>query len=119
MSGAPTYSDKLVEITDDSITFKNCYFPLGSKRVQFARIDRVESKESSLVSGKWRLWGTSFVPRWFPLDWKRPSTDKIFVVQLRDSRRRIGFTAEDSTRVEVLLRNEGLLAERVPVSAHA
>src|SRR5881296_318779 len=100
MSGAAIYSDKLVEITDDSITFKNYYFPFGSKRVQFARIDRVESRVPSLVSARWRLWGTSVVPGWFPLDWKRPSRDKVFVVQLRDSRRRIGFTVEDSTRVE-------------------
>ena len=111
MSGAAIYSDKLVEITDDSITFKNYSVPFGSKRVQFARIDRVESTEPSLVSGKWRLWGTSYVLRWFPLDWKRPSKDKIFLVQLRDSARRIGFTVEDSSQVQAILRNKGLLAE--------
>ena len=112
MSGAAIYSDKLVEITDDSITFKNYYFPFGSKRVQFARIDRVELREPSLLSGKWRLWGTSHAPRWFPLDWKRPSKGKIFFVQLRDSTRRIGFTVEDSSQVQAILRHKGLLAER-------
>ena len=112
MSSAAIYSDKLVEITDDSITFKNYYFPFGSKQVPFARIDRVESTEPSLMSGKWRLWGTSYVPRWFPLDWKRPSEEKISVVQLRDSRRRIGFTVEDSSQVQAVLRHKGLLADR-------
>lgn len=111
MSGAAIYSDKLVEITEDSITFKNYCFPFGSKRVQFVRIDRVELREPSLASGEWRLWGTSFVPWWFPLDRKRPSKDKIFVVQLRDSTRRIGFTVENSSQVQAILRNKGLLAE--------
>jgi hypothetical protein len=46
---------------------------------------------------------------WFPLDIRRPSRDKIFFVELKNSPRRIGFTAEDSETVEAILRSNSIL----------
>ena len=118
------YSDNLVEITDDTITFKKFSFGLsvGPKRLEFgfsfrpkrlklSQIARVEERPPSLLSGKWRIWGTSDFRTWFPLDWHRPQRDKIFIVSLRASRKRIGFTVEDSKRVRGILKEKGLLSE--------
>ena len=102
------YSDALVDVADDGIIFKRYFFPFGSKRVEFTRIQRIETRKPSVLGGKWRLWGTVDFRTWFPLDWKRPSRDKIFVAFLRDSFRRIGFTVENSAQFEEVLKAKGL-----------
>ena len=106
----PLYSDKLVTMNDDSIIFKNYYFPFGTaKQVAFAEIDRISTPPLSPLMGKWRIWGSSDFLAWFPLDWKRPSRDKIFVVKLRNRSQRIGFTVENFGRAEKILREKRLL----------
>ena len=104
-----TYSDKLVEITDDGILFRNYLFPFGSRRVAFSGIDAVVAKEPTWANGKWRIWGTADFLTWFPRDWKRPSRDQIFFISFPHKRRRIGFTVEDSQTVANILRDKGLL----------
>ena len=49
------YSDKLVEITKESILFRNYYFPFGSRRVAFSEVERVVAKEPT--HEKWRIHG--------------------------------------------------------------
>ncbi len=53
------YSDKLVEITKDSILFRNYYFPFGSRRVAFSVVDKVVEKEPTGSTEKWRIHGTT------------------------------------------------------------
>ena len=53
------YEDKLVEIRDDSLTLKNYYFPsMSPKRIPFDEIERIEIKQASFLTGKWRIHGT-------------------------------------------------------------
>ncbi len=115
------YSDSLVEITDESITFKKFYWKLRyrPKRVELADISRVEMRPPTFQDGKWKLFGMGFDPNnWFPMDWHRPSRDKIFVAFLRGPGERlafkfrlrsISFTVKDSKRVAEILRQKGLL----------
>ncbi len=105
------YSDKLVEITEDSILFRWYYFPFGRRRVALSKIDRIVVMEPSLLGGKWRIHGTSDFKTWFPCDWKRPTRDKIFVATLRNKWMRIGFTVEDSEKVQKILEEKKLLAK--------
>ncbi|MBI3876131.1 MAG: hypothetical protein HY300_09290 [Verrucomicrobia bacterium] len=58
---------------------------------------------------------------WFPMDWHRPSRDKIFVAFLKGREERIlfsfrlrsiSFTVEDSKRVAQILRQKGLLNDK-------
>ena len=72
------YSDKLVEITQDSILFRNYYFPFGSKRVAFAEVGGVAVNEAAGMAEKWRIQGTMDFFTWFPRDWRRPTRDRIF-----------------------------------------
>jgi hypothetical protein len=106
----PLYADGLVRIDCDSITFRGYSVPFcRSRRVPFAEIARITVGAPGLATGKWRLWGSSDLRTWFPLDWHRPSRDAIFLLELRGSARRIGFTVEDSARVAAVLRERGLL----------
>jgi hypothetical protein len=106
------YKDKLVEVTDEAVTFHRYYFPFGDRSVPFTEIERVEAGPPSIMDGSWRIWGTSDFRTWFPLDSRRPKRDRIFVASLRGTRRRIGFTVEDSPKLEGILKERGLLHEK-------
>lgn len=104
------YSDRLIWITDDSITFLNYSFPtLSSRKVLFADIDHICVKKNSLGTGKWRLWGSGDFRTWFPLDGDRPSRDRIFHATLKTQGMNIGFTVVDSPRVISILKEKDLL----------
>lgn len=108
---APLYADRLISIDRESITFFHYYvFSSQGRRVLFAEIERITVREPELATGKWRLGGSSDLVTWFPFDWNRPSRDAIFRAELKNSRRRISFTVEDSARVVGILRECGLLA---------
>ncbi len=103
------YQDKLVELTAEKITFHHYYFPFGDRSVPFKQIESIEVAPSTIMRGRWRIWGTGDIRTWFPLDIKRPVRERIFVAMLRGSSRRIGFTVEDSAKVEAILKDSGLL----------
>ena len=109
ISAKGEYKDKLIEISSDTIIFKNYYFPTGSKSIQLSQVEYVEEKPPALRNGKWRLHGTGNFRTWFPADYDRPSRDKIFVMKVKSKWMRIGFTVEDSDAVSELLKTKGLL----------
>ncbi len=104
------YSDRLVEITSDGIRFHNSYvLPMTSRFVAFSEIDHIDILTPSILTGKWRLGGTSVPWRiWYPFDWHRPSRDRIFRAALKTGKY-IGFTVEDSQTVALLFRGLGLI----------
>ncbi len=106
------YSDKLVEITSDSILFHDYFFPAGNKRIKLADIKCVKV----INGGCWRLWGTGDFRTWAPADFDRPKRDKIFLVLLKNKWRRIMFTVEDSAAVIKILKEKGLLEEQERIS---
>ena len=112
MASELIYSDKLVEITDDGILFRNYYFPFGSRLVAFSEVDGVVAKAPTWSNGKWRIHGTGDLLTWFPRDWRRPARDRIFFVSFRNRRRRIGFTVENSQKVMNILNQKELLSQR-------
>ena len=106
------YSDKLVEITQDTILFRDYYYiPAGSKRVRFTDLAGVTGEEPTLQTGKYRIQGTGDLRTWFPFDWNRPKRKKIFFLHFARSRRRIGFTVEDADQVERFFRSRALWME--------
>ena len=103
------YSDSLIEITKNSILFRQYYFPRGSKSIEISKIDHIEVLKSTLLSGKWRIHGTGDFRTWFPRDAKRPKRDQIFVIHLCNKWRRIGFTVEDSNVVIEIFKDKNIL----------
>ncbi len=104
------YEDRLVSITKDAITFRTYYFPFGtSKRVEFTQVTHIEVKPATVGTGRWRIWGTGSPWFWFPLDWDRPSKEKVFFHFRKNTSVKIGFTVEDAAKVEQIFQEKGLL----------
>lgn len=103
------YSDSLVEITEDTLCFKDYYFPVGSKCLRFADIENITAEKPNWLNGQFRIQGTSDLRTWFPRDWHRPSRTKIFIATLRGSSRQVGFTVENSSRAEKIFLEKCLL----------
>ena len=104
------YSDRLVEISGDGILFRRYYFlALSARFVPYSEIDHVDVRKPTIATGNWRLGGSSSPGSiWFPLDWHRPSRDRIFRASLKNGKA-IGFTVEDSALVIFILRGLGLI----------
>ncbi len=105
------YSDELVEITKETILFRVYYFPFGKKCISLAEIKDIELKEPTLLNGKHRVHGSSDFRTWFPRDGKRPCRNKIFIINLKNKRRRIGFTVEDSAKVINIFKSKELIKD--------
>jgi hypothetical protein len=105
------YADGLITITEDAITFHNYYFFGISKTVLFKNVEHIEAREPTIINGKWRIWGTSSFGGWFPLDWNRPTRDRIFYLKQKGKNFHIGFTVQDSLKVENIFREMGLIRE--------
>ena len=103
------YTDSLVRITEDSILFEKYYFPFGSKKIELSAIEHVEIYKPSLFSGKWRIHGSGDFRTWFPRDLARPKRDRIFILQLHNKWRRIGFTVEDSAALINIFKDRNML----------
>ena len=108
--GSPLlYSDRLVSITEEAITFRHYSLPFGSpRRVEFSDIDHFTCEVPTIMNGKYRIWGTGSFTVWYPLDSHRPERDRIFFATLTGRTMRIGFTVEDSSQVMTILSRKGL-----------
>jgi hypothetical protein len=111
MNADVLYSDKLVEISAETILFRRYYFPLGAKRLKLSDIESVVAQEPSFSNGKYRLQGSAGLHTWSPMDLQRPRRTKIFFVRLRSHKLRISFTVEDAAVVEHILREKNLLRD--------
>lgn len=103
------YADNLIEITADSILFRNYYFPVGAKRVWLRDIQEIQVRPMTLANGKWRIWGSGDFRTWFPADWYRPNRETSFLLIRKGKRVRIGFTVEDADAAAGILRKQGVV----------
>ena len=109
------YSDNLVTLTEDSITFHHydyvqCSYPffISNRTVLYPDIERIVIWKPSVLTGKWRLCGSSDLSTWFPYDGHRPSRDRIFRAHIRTGGMNVGFTVEDPLTVTAILRKKGI-----------
>ncbi len=104
------YSDKLIEISGDSILFRHYYFPfLSKKTVKFFDIEKIVVEEPTLRNGKYRYWGTGNFLHWFPSDFGRSKRDVIYTLFRKNKKIRIGFTVENSEMVTKVFKDKQLL----------
>ncbi|HDL18131.1 MAG TPA: hypothetical protein ENH29_03670 [Bacteroidetes bacterium] len=108
MKGSIIYSDRLVEVYDKGILFRNYYFPFVSKFVTFPDILRLYKKASTLANGKWRIWGSTNFMYWYPLDWRRPRRTAIYFLNLASQKVRIGFTVEHPEQFSEVMKSKGI-----------
>jgi hypothetical protein len=62
------YSDKLVNIIADAVTFYNYYFWGCSKTVFVNDIESIQGVPPGVNNGSWRIWGSSSFNGWMPMD---------------------------------------------------
>jgi hypothetical protein len=106
---AMRYSDSLVRISDDAITFRHYSLPFGSpRRVKFSDIDHIACETPTIANGKRRIWGTGSFSIWYPFDHHRPERDRIFFATLKGRGMKIGFTVEHPEQVTAILSRKGL-----------
>lgn len=105
------YSDKLVEIAEDSILVKDYYYPFGDKRVHFDNIESIIVQKATFLSGKYRYYGSGDFRTWFPPD-NRTSRDKIFTIKIKKKWWRVGLTVENSETVLSLLKNRCMVIDK-------
>jgi hypothetical protein len=104
------YRDSLIEMSEDSLTLYKYYFPsLTSRIIPFGSIAKIEIKEPTFFSGKWRIHGTGNFKTWYPFDSSRPKRDKIFIIRYKNKWVQSGFTVENSEKVETILRDKKLI----------
>jgi hypothetical protein len=78
------YEDNYIVCDDDAITIHMYYFPIGSKRIPYARIRAVSEQPIGLLTGKLRIWGTSLPTYWFNLDPLRPFKNSAIIIDVGD-----------------------------------
>lgn len=91
---AAHYKNHLVEVTDTALRIRHYYFPFGDKIIPFSEIEEIVQRPASLLTGKWRVWGTATPDVWFALDWARPKRDVMFLAILKNKKIKAGFSVE-------------------------
>jgi hypothetical protein len=100
-----------VAITREKLVLYNYYFWGCGKTVPVGDIDRIETLKPGMNNGSWRIWGSSGPGGWMPMDWRRPSRDRIFLLHYKSKKFQIGFTVENSALAESALRQLGMMRE--------
>lgn len=105
MNNQVLYNDSLVTLDKTNLQIKNYFFPFGkSKIINLTDIESVSVEPLTLITGKYRIWGTGNLTMWFPMDGKRMKRDKIFIFSLRTQRIKPAVTVTDSMEFESMLR---------------
>jgi hypothetical protein len=78
------YQDNQIICDDEALTILHYYFPLGSKRIPYTAIKKIEDYQMGLLTGKLRIWGTSLPTYWFHFDLSRPLKTFAIIVDTGD-----------------------------------
>ena len=103
-----SYDDGRVACTDDALVIRWYYFPFGTKRIRYADIEKVERRPLTLMTGRWRLWGSGGLVQWANLDTGRPNKTVAFVVYLSSQRVQPVITPDNPDEVAAELAAHGV-----------
>jgi hypothetical protein len=95
----PTYDDGLVQLDREALTLRRYHFPSGtSKVIPLRAIRGYRAKPLGLLTHRFRLWGSSDLMRWLPLDIGRPLKSTLITLDVPGTRPRPAFTPRDPDR---------------------
>ena len=97
MSAPPSqyYNDSLVQLDREAITLRRYHFPSGtSKVIPLRSVRGYESEQLGMLMQRFRLWGSSDLRRWLPLDVHRPLRSTLVTLDVPGVRLRPAFTPE-------------------------
>jgi hypothetical protein len=110
-SGYGSYDDGLVQLDRRAITLRRYHFPSGtSKIIPLDRIRGYKAQPLGLFNHRFRIWGSSDLRRWLPLDIRRPLRSTLITLDVPGTRLKPAFTPADPDEFTELL--DRLLGQR-------
>ena len=104
------YDDGLVQLDRHAITLRRYHFPSGTAKVIPVRSIRgYKAEPLGLFTQRLRIWGTSDLRRWLPLDVRRPTKSTLVTLDVPGLRLAPAFTPERPT--EFLAKLDEVLAD--------
>ncbi|OBJ72379.1 hypothetical protein [Mycobacterium sp. 1274756.6] len=80
------YDDGLIQLDRQAITLRRYHFPSGtSKVIPLAAVRGYRTESLGLFVHRFRLWGSSDLRRWLPLDVQRPLRSTLVTLQVDDT----------------------------------
>ena len=87
------YDDGLVQLDRHALTLRRYHFPSGTARViPLQSIKGYTSEPLGRLTQRFRLWGTSDLRRWLPLDARRPLRSVLITLDVPGGRHLPAFT---------------------------
>jgi hypothetical protein len=97
------YDDGQVQLDHQAITLRRYHFPSGTSKVIPLRAVRGYTAAPLDLMHRFRLWGSSDLQRWLPLDVRRPLKSTLVTLDVADNRWRPAFTPDDARRFTAVL----------------
>ena len=113
MSETPgqTYDDGLVQLDHAAITLRRYHFPSGtSKIIALDMIRGYKTEALGLLVQRFRIWGSSDLRRWLPLDVHRPFKSTLITLDVPGTWPSPAFTPARPDEFTALL--DALLSQR-------
>jgi hypothetical protein len=106
-----SYDDGLVQLDREAITLRRYHFPSGtSKIIALQHVRGYQAESLGLLLHRFRIWGSSDLRRWLPLDVGRPFRSTLITLDVPGTRPNPAFTPADPDEFTALL--DRLLDER-------
>ncbi|OBG61474.1 MULTISPECIES: hypothetical protein [unclassified Mycobacterium] len=78
-----SYDDGLVQLDRAAITLRRYHFPSGtSKVIALSAIRGYKAEGLGLLTHRFRIWGSSDLRRWLPLDVSRPFKSTLITLDV-------------------------------------
>jgi hypothetical protein len=104
VSSYASYDDGLVQLDREAITLRRYHFPSGtSKIIALDKIRGYRAEPLGLFVHRFRIWGSSDLRRWLPLDMRRPLRSTLITLDVPGTRPRPAFTPADPEEFTALL----------------
>lgn len=100
-----SYDDGLIVLDRRAITLRRYHFPSGtSKVIPLSAIRGYRAEPLGMLTHRFRIWGSSDLRRWLPLDIKRPLRTTLITLDLQGAPwPRPAFTPVDPKAFQELL----------------
>ncbi len=106
MSAAPRqrYDDGLVQLDREAITLRRYHFPSGtSKIIPLTTVRGYKAEPLGWLMHRFRIWGSSDLRRWLPLDVRRPFKSTLITLDVPGTRPSPAFSPADPGEFTALL----------------
>jgi hypothetical protein len=106
-----TYDDGLIQLDRAAVTLRRYHFPSGtSKVIALDTIRGYKAEALGLLTQRFRIWGSSDLRRWLPLDLRRPFKSTLITLDVPGARWSPAFTPARPDEFTILL--DELLGQR-------